>query len=214
MSSVSEPRSTPKGRRRREALVTAAAELLLTGGYDAVRHRSVAARARLPLASTTYYFDSLDDLVAHAAEVNGRRELDLIREQMRERAADGQDPVTLVTDLLIGPDDADDERHDLLVARYERVLAAARHPQLQGLHCRLRSELEEMVADALAAAGRRSDREHVRLLLALVDGLVLGALGEEGTDPRARIRDVLRGAVEGPAPLEPGGVLGPYTSAT
>ncbi|MGW5267496.1 TetR/AcrR family transcriptional regulator [Rhodococcus sp. NPDC003994] len=210
MSSVSEPRSTPKGRRRREALVTAAAELLLTGGYDAVRHRSVAARARLPLASTTYYFDSLDDLVAHAAEVNGRREIELIREQMRDRAAaGGQDPVTLVTDLLIGPVDGDGERHDLLVARYERVLAAARHPQLQGLHCRLRAELEDMVADALAAAGRRSDREHVRLLLALVDGLVLGALGEDGVDPRARIHDVLRGAVEGSAPLEPGGVLGP-----
>ena len=49
-------------------------------------------------------------------------------------------------------------------------------------------------------------------LRALVDGLVLGSLGEDGVDPRARIHDVLRGAVDGSAPLEPGGVLGPMTS--
>ena len=36
---------TPKGERRRYALVSAAADLLCEGGFDAVRHRSVARRA-------------------------------------------------------------------------------------------------------------------------------------------------------------------------
>ncbi|NKZ75274.1 TetR family transcriptional regulator, partial [Rhodococcus hoagii] len=39
--------ATPKGERRRQALVTAAADLLLEGGFDAVRHRAVATRAGL-----------------------------------------------------------------------------------------------------------------------------------------------------------------------
>ena len=59
---------TPKGERRRYALVSAAADLLCEGGFDAVRHRAVARRAGLPLASTTYYFSSLDDLIARYGE--------------------------------------------------------------------------------------------------------------------------------------------------
>src|SRR3979409_2730689 len=66
---------TPKGERRRYALVSAAADLLCEGGFDAVRHRAVARRAGLPLASTTYYFSSLDDLVVHAVEYTGAQEL-------------------------------------------------------------------------------------------------------------------------------------------
>ena len=45
--------STPKGERRRHELIAAAAALLTEGGFDAIRHRAVAERAGLPLASTT-----------------------------------------------------------------------------------------------------------------------------------------------------------------
>src|SRR4051812_50083921 len=67
--------TTPKGERRRAALVEAAAKLLVEGGFDAVRHRAVAERAGLPLASTTYYFDSLEDLVTAAVEHHSNAEL-------------------------------------------------------------------------------------------------------------------------------------------
>ncbi|MGC7327693.1 TetR family transcriptional regulator, partial [Mycobacteroides abscessus subsp. abscessus] len=62
------PQATPKGERRRRALISAAADLLRDNGIDAVRHRAVAQRAGLPLASTTYYFSSLEDLIARAVE--------------------------------------------------------------------------------------------------------------------------------------------------
>lgn len=204
MSTASAPPSTPKGRRRREALICAAADLWLIGGYDAVRHRSVAARARLPLASTTYYFDSLDDLVARAAELNGVREIELIREQVTDlvpTVSDTAGIADLVLDVLVGPGDSGSRRHALLVARYERMLAATRHPQLQELHGRLRDDLETVLMDVLAAAGRSTDRDQVRMLSALVDGAVVGALGESGADPRARAREVLLDAVDRHAPL-------------
>lgn len=70
---------TPKGERRRYALVSAAAELLGEGGFEAVRHRAVARRAGLPLASTTYYFSSLDDLIARAVEHIGMIEVAQLR---------------------------------------------------------------------------------------------------------------------------------------
>lgn len=66
---------TAKGERRRSELVTAAAALLRAGGFEAVRHRAVAERAGLPLASTTYYFDSLDGLITAAVERTSRDEL-------------------------------------------------------------------------------------------------------------------------------------------
>lgn len=66
---------TPKGQRRKHALIVAAAELLLEGGFDAVRHRAVAERAEVPLAATTYYFSSIEDLIVAAVEYESHREL-------------------------------------------------------------------------------------------------------------------------------------------
>ncbi len=61
-----------RGAQRRTALVTAAADLVIEHGLGALSHRVVAARAGLPLASTTYYFTSADDLrdeaLSHIAE--------------------------------------------------------------------------------------------------------------------------------------------------
>ncbi|WP_194421391.1 TetR/AcrR family transcriptional regulator [Microbacterium abyssi] len=57
---------SPRRRRdpeaRRNAIVLAAAELIIEVGVDAITHRMVAARADVPLGATTQYFDTLDDL--------------------------------------------------------------------------------------------------------------------------------------------------------
>jgi DNA-binding transcriptional regulator YbjK len=98
--------TTPKGERRRQALVEAAAALLVEGGFDAVRHRAVAERAGLPLASTTYYFASLDALVTAAVEHHGRTELDRGRARLDELVTRQRSPdtlVELVLELLLGP---------------------------------------------------------------------------------------------------------------
>ncbi|MFI7707370.1 TetR/AcrR family transcriptional regulator [Nonomuraea sp. NPDC049480] len=55
-----------RGRRRRATLLAAAVALLTEGGFACVTHRAVAHRARLPLAATTYYFASRDQLLAEA----------------------------------------------------------------------------------------------------------------------------------------------------
>src|SRR5690348_18303606 len=94
--------TTPKGERRRATLVEAAAELLAEGGFDAVRHRAVAERAGLPLASTTYYFDSLDALVTAAVELTSRQDLAAGRAELD--AATPADPLDLVLDQLLGRD--------------------------------------------------------------------------------------------------------------
>lgn len=53
---------------RRNTIIRAATELVPEVGSDNVTHRLVAERADVPLGSTTYYFDSIDDLVHEALQ--------------------------------------------------------------------------------------------------------------------------------------------------
>ncbi len=59
-------KSTPSrssGRERRQFILEAALRLIARNGIRAVRHRAVAAEAEVPLAATTYYFQSIEDLL-------------------------------------------------------------------------------------------------------------------------------------------------------
>ncbi|MEU6581928.1 TetR/AcrR family transcriptional regulator [Nocardia sp. NPDC059246] len=195
--------TTPKGERRRQALVCAAAELLLEGGFEAVRHRSVATRADLPLASTTYYFESLEDLIARAVEFSGNAELEAMRRRVGEvthRRRGAEATVELVLDLLVGPEIQDLDARGQLIARYERSVASARHPELREVQLRLRAQLDELLTDVL----RRSDRvvrtEQTRRLVAVVDGAVVTALGELDPQPRRMARGALLEIIDIVAP--------------
>lgn len=86
-------------------MVSAAAELLGEGGFEAVRHRAVARRAGLPLASTTYYFSSLDDLIARAVEHIGMIEVAQLRARVSALSRRRRGPETtavVLVDLLVG----------------------------------------------------------------------------------------------------------------
>jgi DNA-binding transcriptional regulator YbjK len=184
---------TSKGERRRQELVSAAAALLRSGGFDAVRHRAVAERAGLPLASTTYYFSSLEDLVTAAVERTGRDELAEVREQL-DALPDGTlgtaETVELVLDHLIGPESRGGGLEAALL-RYERLVGAGRRPYLAPLMRKLRDEFDAMLAEILARSGRSLDPVAVRDLVSLVDGAVVSALIESDPDPRAVGREVL-----------------------
>jgi DNA-binding transcriptional regulator YbjK len=188
--------STPKGERRRQALVAAAAELLVEGGFDAVRHRAVAERAGLPLASTTYYFDSLDDLVIAAAEQHGLDELVRGRQRLEElvsgqRSVDSL--VELVLEMLLGPPTPSDAEAVLL--RYERLVATGRRPYLRPLMRKLSGELTDLLREILLRSGADVDTKRAQQIIALVDGAVVNALIEIDPDPREAARDMLRDAL-------------------
>jgi DNA-binding transcriptional regulator YbjK len=51
---------------RRQEIIAAAVDLIVEGGPDSITHRMVAARAGVPLGSTTQHFATLDDLKAAA----------------------------------------------------------------------------------------------------------------------------------------------------
>lgn len=190
--------STPKGERRRQALVEAAATLLVEGGFDAIRHRAVAERAGLPLASTTYYFESLEELVIAAVEQHGRAELVRGRQCLADLVTAQRSPdalVELVLEMLLGPPSDRDAESVLL--RYERLVATGRRPYLRPLSRALGAELRVLLKEIFTRSGAEVDDRRVEHLISLVDGAVVNALIEIDPDPRGAARGMLREALSG-----------------
>lgn len=195
---------TPKGERRRGALVSAAADLLCEGGIDAVRHRAVAARAGLPLASTTYYFSSLEDLIAKAVEYVGMRESEQLRAQvatLSRRRRGAESTADLLVDLLVG--DAPGARMpEQLISRYERLIACARQPELRDIQRRILRQRTDAVVEVVERSGRAVRSELVTALVCAVDGAVVASLVDEGEGPRANARATLIDVIDVLAPVD------------
>jgi DNA-binding transcriptional regulator YbjK len=188
--------TTPKGERRRQALAEAAAALLVEGGFDAVRHRAVAERAGLPLASTTYYFGSLDELVTAAVEHHGRAELVRGQQRLDElvTAPRGRDAlIELLLELLLGPESEHDA--ESVLVRYERLVATGRRPYLRPITRALGAQLRDLLREILVRSGADVAGRRVEQLISLVDGAVVNALIEIDPDPRNAARGMLREAL-------------------
>jgi DNA-binding transcriptional regulator YbjK len=191
---------TAKGERRRFALVCAAADLLCEGGFEAVRHRAVAERAGLPLASTTYYFSSLEELIESAVEYLGVAEATDLRTRVealprRRRGADAAADV--LVDLL-----AADPTREQLISRYERYIACARHPGLRAVEQRLQDQRVDAVSEAMARSGRRARPDMMTALLYAVDGAVVSALIGDGDGPRESVHATLVDVIDVLAPID------------
>jgi DNA-binding transcriptional regulator YbjK len=195
---------TPKGERRRYALVKAAAELLCQGGFEAVRHRAVARRAGLPLASTTYYFSSLDDLIASAVAHIGTMEVAQLRAQLatvsrRRRSADTT--ADLLVDLLVGSE-SETRLTEQLISRYERHIACARLPGLREIQRRSLRQRIDAVAEVIERSGRSARPELVSALICTVDGAVVSALVDDCQDPRTVARATVIDVIDAVAPFD------------
>ena len=195
---------TPKGERRRYALVSAAADLLCEGGFDAVRHRAVARRAGLPLASTTYYFSSLDDLIAKAVEHVGSRETEQLHNRvaaLSRRKRGAESTADVLVDLLVGdgPGTRDAEQ---LISRYERYIACARQPSLRDVQRQIMKQRTDAVVEVVERSGRCVKSELMTALVCAVDGAVVASLVGVGDGPRATARATLVDVIDVLAPYD------------
>lgn len=193
---------TPKGERRRDALISAAAELLCEGGFDAVRHRAVARRAGLPLASTTYYFSSLDDLVVQAVEHIGARETRQLEQRvaaLSRRRRGAETTADVLVDVLVGTTSGIAATEEL-ISRYERYIACARQPALRDIQRQIRRQRTEAVIKVVERSGRSVRPELVTALVCAADGAVVAALVGEGDGPRATARATLVDVIDVLAP--------------
>jgi len=185
--------ATERGERRRSALLEAAAALLVEEGFGAVSHRAVAARAGLPLAATTYYFSSREQLVEEAVQHMAEGYLEVARSRVERVGRSDATPARLaraIVDLVSG-----EAGEAQLLTIYERYVQAGRHPALRAHVTRWTEELHGLVAEALGRAGRDPDPGLARRLVGLTDGLLMAGLvagdGRAAEHARAGVAEAL-----------------------
>jgi TetR/AcrR family transcriptional regulator, regulator of biofilm formation and stress response len=172
----------PRGAARREALLEAVLQIVAEVGAEAVTHRRVAEKAQLPLASTTYWFDSKEDLLTAALELAAERDVARLYE-FADRLRD-RDPLEAILATVLDPLDEPSTRASLM-ATYALLLEAARRPALQALASRWTEAYLDTLGELLAQAGSAQPREDAQLILAAADGLLLAQLATgDAEDPR------------------------------
>lgn len=170
-------RRDPEARRRE--IVTAAAELIVEVGADGITHRKVAARAAVPLGSTTQYFDTLDDLRsaalrALADEVDAR--LDGVRIALTQRGVSPGVIADLITESL---DDARAVKADRAV-----VTAAVHDPRLRKLAQHLSEQLVAFLSPAYGV-------DRARAATIFIDGVMWSTQIRDTTIDHSFIEDTL-----------------------
>ncbi len=189
---LAEPRR--KAQPRRAALLAAAVEVVGTQGLAGTTHRSVTEAAGVPLATASYYFDSIGELVAEA-----------LRDFVRGRAAamavpDLGDRRGVLTPADIATWYAErlmelDVPHRL--AFYEVLVNAPRSTVLAGPAREALTTYRQAAQEGLRAVGAQADDRQSRAYVALALGMGLMHLVDpEDDDPQQlfeAIRDLFLG---------------------
>ena len=149
-------RTRPRGAARREALLDAVLQVVADEGVDAVTHRRVADVAGLPLASTTYWFESKEHLLTAALERAAERDIERLEAFLHEAPEGPSDPLDLVVAAILDPiEDEGPTSRSLLLATYALMLEAARRPALREATQRWTDAYWDALSPLLAAAGSR-----------------------------------------------------------
>jgi DNA-binding transcriptional regulator YbjK len=151
-----------RGERRRQAILRAALRLISKRGIDAVSHRAVAEEAGVPLASTTYYFESLDELLEGALWLFVNEEADRLT-ALAERLDGRELPALEIARLFRAELEPD-------VAQFELYVEAARRPRLREVARRSIELYTTVAAAAVRTAGLPEPAIAPRAFVALFDG--------------------------------------------
>lgn len=211
-------RRQPRGAARRDAIVEAAAALVVEAGPSTLTHRTIAQRADVPLAATTYYFASLDDLVGaagtrlaerwavHADAVLAAVTAEVTAGVSAEVATGASSDVTAVVTVAAGRSGVAEvlsveRRCAVLVdavlpaggplavrGHYEHLVSAGRDDTLAAAYAAGRAGLDEAVTQIVGLLDIPVGPE---IVVAVVDGAAVSALSEGG-DVRVHAELLLR----------------------
>ena len=179
----------PRGAARREALLEAVLRIVAEVGPDAVTHRRVAEVAGLPLASTTYWFDSKEHLLTAALELAAERDTARLLEYGAAMAQSDTDPLDAVVGAIGDCDDGSQPNRGSLIATFALLLEAARRPALRQIAQRWTEAYMLTLSRLLERAGSANPRGDAELLIGATDGLLLEQLASgrtEDLNPRLR----------------------------
>ena len=194
------PQPRPRGAARREALLEAVLTIVGDTGPDAVTHRRVAEVAELPLASTTYWFDSKEHLLTAALELAADRDTTRLLEHAAHAQRSDVDPLDAAVAAIVDPaDDPQKSSRTSMIASFALLLEAARRPALQEVSRRWTEVYLLTLSGLLEAAGSTRPRADAELLLGAADGLLMEQLATGAEDDlRPRLRRLATALVDQP----------------
>jgi DNA-binding transcriptional regulator YbjK len=153
---------------RRHRIARAAVEVLHRDGVLALSHRAVAEEADVPLGSTTYHFQGLDDLLAAALEWISDEEIRILDEWQAAWDLDENLIAALVDLLLIYCN----QRRAMSILEYEVHVLAYRRPVMRELSRRWDRALNEILSRYMSSAD-------ADLVIAMMDGVMLNNLTDD-----------------------------------
>lgn len=173
---------------RRRTILRAAVDLIGMGGPDAITHRAVAARARVPLGSLTYHFATREDLVRAAFRHQLRKGRAWLAEVAAERPlASLADVVQFV--VAVARREAEIPR--MIRADYELILYCAGDPVLQQEYARWALGFEAALAAVLEQLGAARPIDAARTVIDLLRGYELERFTNPQADPEQLGRRLL-----------------------
>jgi TetR/AcrR family transcriptional regulator, regulator of biofilm formation and stress response len=181
---------------RREQILEAALRIIGRSGRQAVTHRAVAEEAGVPLGSTTYYFDSRDDLLGQALEHVAASEVERYAkrgEELRTVKSAHELADRLIDELVVAAQD-----RIAYIAEYEIWLEAGRRPELREAAQSWCDAEQRSVALALEMLGSSDPATDASLIVAAIDGLGERVLAREDDPAQAakEFRPELRRLIE------------------
>jgi TetR/AcrR family transcriptional regulator, regulator of biofilm formation and stress response len=181
---------------RREQILDATLRVIGRSGRESVTHRAVAEEAGVPLGSTTYYFDSRDDLLRQALEHVAAHEVERygrLGEELRSVKSGRELADRLLSELVAAAED-----RIAYIAEYELWLEAGRRPELREAAQSWCDAEQRSVAGAMEALGSSDPRADASLIVAALDGLGERVLAREDDPAQAakEFRPELRRLVE------------------
>jgi DNA-binding transcriptional regulator YbjK len=186
----------PATKGRREQILEATLRVIGRDGREAVTHRAVAEEASVPLGSTTYYFDSRDDLLGQALEHVSAEEVERyarLGEDLRDVKSGHELADRLISELVAAAED-----RVAYIAEYELWLEAGRRPDLREAAQNWCDAEQRAVAGALDGLGSNDPRADASLVVAAIDGLGERVLAREDDPAKAakEFRPELRRLIE------------------
>ena len=169
-----------------DRLLDCVLDLLVAEGYEGISIRRVATAAGVSIGAVQHHFATKDALLAAAMD----RVSQQFQERLERRIAPGSGPaewLRAVADELVS---TGEERRPASVIWLVRMARAAVHEPTAEVHRREWQQVEDLLAQLVAAARPDLAEEVVRdeatVLLALLDGLAGAVAVEPGRVPAER----------------------------
>jgi DNA-binding transcriptional regulator YbjK len=158
-------------------------EVIVRSGIEGLSHRAIAAAANVPLGSTTYYFESLDDILLSAtlrAMADDEASLSAWAEAITHEA----DLAPALAQRII-----DDAHRSQMVANIRLYFAAATRPELEEIAYKWSNVMTHVLE-------RFVDEVTAEVLSALYDALIIRTMISGDRVDQNEVERVIRRVIE------------------